>query len=641
MLVSDITGYKPTVVQSSPVYFFDDVTLASEAGGDLVFDIESFPNFFLIAFKSFKTGLTITFASTPDNVLEGIQLGKLRWICDNFTLVGFNSSHYDIHMLFGALSGMSYERLHDVNNAIIIGDMRPRELRDHYGFESIPLDHIDLSEVAVGRWTSLKAYGARMHVPRIQDLEFDPQQPLTRDEAAEVWLYCINDLDLTAYLYAELQPQIDLRKGLMKDYHVDLRSKSDSQIAEAVIGSEIKKLTKSYPRKPKITKGTAYQYKVPDWLVFRSDKLNQFVETIAKTNFVVNDKGSIELPEHLRVKFPIGNSHYQFGVGGLHSTEGSTRYISDKDYVLLDRDVASYYPAIILTQRLFPDHLGENFLDVYTDIVSRRLRAKKEGRKTASDGLKITINGSFGKFASKYSVLYSPNLLMQVTITGQLALLMLIEAIENIDKDVSVVSANTDGIVTRCRRDLYEKYLGTVYEWEERSGFDTEETEYYSLHSRDVNNYIAVKPDGKFKAKGAYSVVAGSPPSRLGKNPVGEICVDAIVNLLTKNIPIEKTIFKCKDIEKFLFVRKVKGGAVKDEHFLGKTIRWYYRKNEFGCIKYANNGNKVPKTDGAWPLLKIESFPTDVDYQWYFRETMSMLKDIGFYGIKETQLELF
>lgn len=61
---------------------------------------------------------------------------------------------------------------------------------------------------------------------------------------------------------------------------------------------------------------------------------------------------------------------------------------------------------------------------------------------------KIVLNGTFGKLGSKYSFLYSPNLMIQVTITGQLALLMLIEALEA--AGISVVSANTDGIVSRC-----------------------------------------------------------------------------------------------------------------------------------------------------------------------------------------------
>ena len=74
---------------------------------------------------------------------------------------------------------------------------------------------------------------------------------------------------------------------------------------------------------------------------------------------------------------------------------------------------------------------------------------------------------------------------------------------------------------------------------------------------------------------------------------------------------------------------------------ISKTIRWYYKKNEFGCIKYLDTGNKVPKTDGAWPFMSMFEFQKDVDYQWYFKKSLTMLRNIGYYGIRETQLELF
>ena len=112
----------------------------------------------------------------------------------------------------------------------------------------------------------------------------------------------------------------------------------------------------------------------------------------------------------------------------------------------MDCDVASYYPSIILNQGLCPANIGENFLRVYKKIVDERLKAKKEGDKVVSESLKIVINGSFGKFGSKFSALYAPEMLLQVTLTGQLALLMLIEKLEN--ADIKVISANTDGVVS-------------------------------------------------------------------------------------------------------------------------------------------------------------------------------------------------
>ena len=55
------------------------------------------------------------------------------------------------------------------------------------------------------------------------------------------------------------------------------------------------------------------------------------------------------------------------------------------------------------------------------------------------------LNGTFGKTGSPYSVLFAPEMMIQTTITGQLALLMLIEHLET--ASISVISANTDGIV--------------------------------------------------------------------------------------------------------------------------------------------------------------------------------------------------
>jgi hypothetical protein len=94
--------------------------------------------------------------------------------------------------------------------------------------------------------------------------------------------------------------------------------------------------------------------------------------------------------------------------------------------------------------------------------------------------------------------------------------------------------------------------------------------------------------------------------------------------------PVETTIRSCKDIRKFLFVRKVEGGAVKNDEYLGKVVRWYYAKNEDTPIRYAKNGNKVSESDGGRPLMTLpDTFPDDVDYQRYVDMSNEILKHIG------------
>jgi hypothetical protein len=270
---------------------------------------------------------------------------------------------------------------------------------------------------------------------------------------------------------------------------------------------------------------------------------------------------------------------------------------------------------------------------VFNAITERRIAAKAAKNTVVADSLKITINGSFGKFGSMYSNLYSPQLLLQTTITGQLSLLMLIERIEI--AGIQVVSANTDGIVIKCNKLRVEDLNAIIRQWEHETNFKTEETRYSALYSRDVNNYIAVKLDGSCKTKGAYSNPWNDKKLasfRFHKNPDTTICVEAVTEFLTKRTPIEQTIRNCNDISKFVCVRNVKGGAEKNGMYLGKVVRWYYVHKEYGEINYVVSGNKVPKSDGALPIMTLsDTVPNNVDYDRYISISMEILEDIGYY----------
>jgi hypothetical protein len=267
--------------------------------------------------------------------------------------------------------------------------------------------------------------------------------------------------------------------------------------------------------------------------------------------------------------------------------------------------------------------MGEPFLRVYREIVEQRLAAKHAGDKVKADALKITINGSFGKFGSKWSALYSPDLLIQTTLTGQLALLMLIEALEV--AGIAVVSANTDGVVIKCPVNKQNVMDDIVFEWETCTGFNTEATNYRSLYSRDVNNYLAFKLGGGFKAKGAYASAG------LSKNPSNEICTDAVVAFLNDGTSIEDTVHACWDISRFVTIRSVKGGAIDQQgHYLGKAVRWYYSTTAQGPIRYRLNHYTVARSYGAQALMDLpDQFPSDVDFDLYIAEAQTILKDIG------------
>lgn len=611
------------------VPLLSDSELISLAGEELTFDLEIYHNYFLAAFKHAKTNKALCFEMFDGQRLD---LEKLEWVTRNFVIYGFNSYGFDLPILALALAGRPTSILKQATDALIYNNWRPRDLLREYKCKALTVNHFDLIEVAPLQG-SLKIYSGRLHCRKMQDLPFHPAAILSRDQMAITKIYCVNDLDNTILLRRELAEQISLRERLGVDYNVDVRSKSDAQIAEVIISKEVEALNGGRVKRPTIDPGTVFYYQVPKFLKFESALLNWALWLVASTPLIVGEDGSImEPPEFEQLNLQINSSKYTMRIGGLHSTEKNTSHVSDEEYILLDRDVISYYPWIILILCLFPKHLGMNFLKVYRSLVDRRVLAKERGDKVTADSLKITVNGSFGKLGSKYSNMYAPDLCVQVTITGQLTILMLVERLEL--AGFTVVSANTDGIVTKCKRTRQDEFNAIVSQWEKDTGFSTEEAVYKALYSRDINNYIAVKEDGTTKNKGAYSNPWSKPKEaifRFHKNPTNLICIDAIEKLLTTGAQLEQTIRSCTDITKFITVRTVKGGAVKDGQYLGKAIRWYYAEGETGCIIYALSGKKVARTDGAQPLMEMpNSLPSNIDYQWYIEEAKSMLNEIAY-----------
>jgi len=628
--VIDRTTSASRLKLKKPDFMTDEELMKVPAGSVFVFDVECYTNFFYVAFKCLANQKYVAVEQSP---AWELNIDKMLWLMYRFCIVGFNSRNYDLPIITLAAKGATCEELKEATNFIIEGDNNVWAFQKHYNLKVPDFNHIDIIEVAPLQG-SLKLYAGRLHCPTMQDLPFPPEHIVSQDDAKVIRPYCCNDLENTEILFHDLAPELKLRLDMSRDYGVELRSKSDAQIAETVINGELQKLSGYYPKKPKFDPDLVLQYNVPDFISFKCPQLNKALDLISNATFTLDKGGKPKWPEGLgeRVKKKNGSAWelrviagehaYKLGMGGLHSQESSVSYIADENTIIADNDVASYYPRIILNQKLFPPHLGEDFLDVYESIVNRRLEAKRTGNKVVADSLKITINGSFGKLGSKYSALYAPQLMLQVTLTGQLALLMLIEMLE--EAGISCVSGNTDGVVSMYPKERHEEVRAIISEWESKTQFQTEETRYKALYSRDVNNYIAVKEDDTCKTKGTYG------KSGLSKNPEHYICSEAVLAFVTNETPVEDTIRRCQDVRSFLSVRNVRGGGEKDGLYLGKVVRWYYAKGEKTAINYVGSGNKVAKSDGAKPLMDLpDALPTDIDYDFYIKKATEMLYDCG------------
>lgn len=595
----------------------------------IVYDTECYQNYFAVGFQNMRTG-KVDWVEFDDET--PLNRRKVQWVIDNFTLVGFNTERYDEPMLAFALGGCDNEVLKACSDGMIVEKIWPAELLKKYRCHRVhPKEAIDLKEVAPGI-QSLKTYGARLHTKRMQDLPFSPGMWLSREHKQIIRYYLCNDLTMTTELANKLMGEIKLRGQMSNQYGIDLLSKSDAQIAETVIRTMYERKTGKSATVPKIEPGEAYRFNVPAFLKYTSQTMRDVLEVARNTWFIVGPDGKIDLPPELKgLKITIGETTYTLGIGGLHSNEKSVSHYAGWGYTLMDADVASFYPKIIRNQKLYPKHLGPEFLDVYGDIVDTRLVAKIEGNKVVADSLKIVVNSSFGKFGNKYSILYAPDFLVQVTLTGQLSLLMLIDALNS--AGIKVVSANTDGIVIKAHDDqaaLRDKILA----WWQRVGeYEMEYTHYSSIHSQNVNSYFAISTDkdgkSKVKRKGLFAKAS------LATTPSFDVCADAVEAYLAHGTPIADTIRNCNNVMDFVTVRNVSGGAVfvqpnEQGVYLGKVCRFYTSANDDNAVIYAKNGNGVPQSAGAVALMQTDSdMPDDIHYDAYIERANKILANIG------------
>lgn len=584
-------------------------------------DVECYRNYFLICFKSNNKIRTY---ELYDN--SNLDLNEIKLIMNKYLTIGFNSLNYDLPMISYALSGADNSDLKKLSDELVLSEKKSWEIVTDFGVKKyIKWDHIDLFEPSPAVMISLKMYGARMHTKKLQDLPIEPDELIKDHERDIIKQYCINDIQITEDLYKQIKDRIDLRQIMNErqnqtDDVIDFRSKSDAQIAEAIFRKSLginKKVIN------KIDTDFVYKYKAPDYIKFINNDLIRLKTKIEAIDFKCDHYGRLILNDDIAKKINIGDSTYTIGIGGLHSNEKNRATIKSENEFLIDIDVVSYYPTIIINNKYFPPQLGERFLQYYKYFYDERIKAKKEGDKNKSESYKIILNGSFGKFGSIYSCLYSPSLLLHTTITGQLTLLMLIERIERMGKS-RVISANTDGLT--IKGDILNCALlqWVLNEWQEETGYKLDGINYKAIYHESVNTYIGIKEDGSLKTKGIYA------DNGLSKHPITKVCIDAVINYLKDNISIEDTIYNPNNkITDFISIRKVKGGGIYKDEYLGKVVRWYY-STDGDTIRYKNNNNTVALTQGCKPLMEIPDYEiTDIDYNRYIEISNQMLQNLG------------
>jgi len=617
-----------------------------------IMDIEVFKNFFCY------TGLNRDTEEIFQIQIYNSYTQLLQLIDHLNTLdgqIGFNNINYDYPVLYYILKNYKEWSIFEIETILEFIYLESNRIINEEWTEipywNVTIPQLDLFRIwhfdNKARHTSLKAIEIAIDFPNVQDIPFDENHEVKESEIQSILDYNLNDVNATYEFYKITvnQGKIELRKDIKKKYGIHCTNYNDVKIGDAINKSIYCNITGKSPKELRDlrTYRSSIHLKncIPNYIKFNSIIFNDLLNKIKNTT-IVKTKGELEF------SIVYNETKYNIKTGGLHSHDQPRHIRNSDDYHIIDADVSSYYPATILNLKLYPQHLGKEWLEGYQKIFNNRIQAKKEGNKSVAEALKLALNGGgFGKTNESYNWQYDPLIMTSVTIGGQLSLLMLIEQLE--DNEIQVLSANTDGIVSKVHKDKEELYYKICKEWESITNYNLEYSYYKQLIQTSVNDYIAEKIDGDIKYKGDFEF---NFEKELHKNPSMKIRAIALKEYFINNIPIEETIKNHKNIYNFCKRFRNSKGWYTYKYYAGndKIIKKKLSKN----IRYyiSNNGDKITKeniNDGRridieanvgvtvfnkYIEKNIEDY--NIDYSYYISETRKILLSIN-----DGQLKLF
>ena len=526
------------------------------------YDIETYFNVFTVTIMRPSDRAIWRFEISP-RINQGVEFFQLlTQIKDSGgKMVGYNSVGFDypvIHELVKKGGHITAHELFIKCDEIVNGDWDNRFVHmiresDWYvpQIDVFKIHHFD----NVSRSTSLKMLEFNMMSQNIQDLPFKPGTSLTGDQIAELVPYNDHDVFETIKFLYETVPMLEFRNELSEKYGRNFTNHNDTKIGKDYFIMELERMgipcyhKPNGRREPRQTKrpSIALNSVIFPWIQFSQPGFQRVMSWL-QAQTIIETKGIFK-----ELNCVIDGFQYDFGTGGIHGSVASQIVSSDAECDLWDWDVKSYYPKLAISNRLYPEHLGEQFCDIYEDVYDQRQTAKDAGQDDIQKMLKLALNGVYGDSNNKYSPFFDPAYTMAITINGQLLLCLLAEYLITIP-GLSLVQVNTDGLTIRCPRSQTESMQFICKTWEQLTGLELESVQYSRMMIRDVNNYIAECTDGKLKRKGAYCY--GEDLS-WHQNYSCQIVAMAAEAALIHGAPVDQTVRACTDPMMFMKRTKV------------------------------------------------------------------------------------
>lgn len=649
-----------------------------------VYDIEVFQNIFHCSVKNTETNDIYKFEiSERKNQLRELvkffkQVDKyITWgdyyttninIPANVIFCGYNNLHYDNPIINYIIEYedklMQYNipticsSIFNLSKTITTSSEDNIDAWKHWKYQ-IWFDTFDIltmlysNKLRVG----LKEIQVTMQYPNVQEFVCDWTKPLPLEDFDSMIDYNINDIESTSELLNRCKKDVDLRIAIEDEYGVRVLSKDGVNIG-------MKILTQKYLEKTGLTWQDIKDLRSPMSVIPLKDVILPFIKYDSPIlQRVLDDmKNQIVSPgrKGYENKFVFNNLRYSVGVGGIHSVNSPEIIIPRDDEMLIDIDVASLYPSMLIEYEFYPKHLGKEFLEVYKQIKDERIEAKHNGDKVKNETLKLALNGLSGNLQNEHNFCYSPFAVMQIRINGQLLLLMLAEKLTQIG--CRIVQANTDGLFVLLKKDAYSKVNSICREWEQLTKLTLEEDRFKAMYQYAINDYFAITEDNKVKEKGMFITTV-----KLGKGLTPKIIPKAVISFFKDGISVEDTIKNCTDIRDFLMSEKT--GKQWHVEYMNeeqqRTNRFYASTNGGYLWKWKDTGHKEGEiitytepyvgerkykasarqyqnmltASGVTLLNKFDNKPIEerkINYRYYIMEAYKIIRDL-----KPLQLSLW
>ena len=554
-----------------------------------IYDIESYPNFFLLSAKNpFSTVIRrFQISQLADNRQE-----LAAWLLNDVEdMIGFNNLFYDYPVIEYLITKCMKMRGSQATLAIFkFGDKRingsGRVFTKQGGFlrnqiDLFKINHFDNK----AKMTSLKLLQFNLKMDNIRELPYPVGTYLTKEQAFEVIRYCDNDINATEKLFFKTLPGIELRQVLSPKYNIDFTNFNDVKVGEHIFISKIitrggedlvydtvEKENGSIRKIVRNTKRTSINIgdTLLPFLSFREEPFQRILDwfsnkTITELNGVFSGlpfEELVSLEPHYRVIKTKGKQktlnivykgfQYDFGVGGIHGSIQSGVYTPLDDELIIDIDVEGYYPSESIQFKFEPEHLKGVYSEVHAEIKAERALYPKKTPENTS--MKLAGNGSYGKGGSEFSPLCDKQYVVQTCVNGQLLLCMLAETLTIELSFHEMIQINTDGLTIRIKKKDYALFQSIYHRWERLTGLKLEEASYSKMVINNVNNYLAVYTSGAVKRKGTFEYDLNDT---LHKNFSMLVVPRALEAYFVSGIPVETFVRNHSDYYDFFKRTKI------------------------------------------------------------------------------------